>query len=923
MDIVEILNNCAMLYLGDNQVQNVYLGDDHIWPRAFVATLVPNYATVSVSAASSTTAMTWRLVVTQNGVETYNQPVTPTSYSITYPTGQTETNFSSYTLLSGDWYVNSRGSNGYISGTTAPSSYQMNPGTRSCTLAVQFNGTVTINGANTTVEASGSSVLTQANNAGHTANLEYSSISVTLGAYYSSGATACPASGGNTTIASVSGSKYQWYYWDAAGSSAKYYHQTYLNYYNDFNFSVSNGSDGSNSWAHIYSGTPYRITVDSRGTTEGLTERTIRIVATVKNTSISGYATLYQELNKVESTINAFDTVNSFTLNAIDKVPVTGGTVYLSGKWSGTHTAAEYIWTSTAHSGGGTSTVTNQACTPTSYKIDSGYELLYDSSAGVTFTNSNAHNTSDITLCTLTAYYGGKSSAKTVTQSKDTYTTETITVRTATISVASGSITAANGSLTLSYSAKHTPYTIQKWVSDGTEKSRTAGTTTNDTSRASITLTTSGPTGHASRFSRNGTTITHTSMTNKEGTDTVYATITHPDDSSITSSTSTYSATNSKSYGTVVITPSTSAAIPAYGGEISFDAYCPIIWTSTYSGDSLSTNNFTFSITTAANSGKRTYSGFDNSNPKKLTLTSLLKNEVAAKTSTIKATYKNDSSVYNTATFNEAKNEKYTSYGTPTTETKYAGWYFTVSSNAYSSQSGTWCHKSGGTATLTVTARHTEQYRDRTPYVYSWDSTVNNQPKEEGEIVGSYSTAVTVSDLNILNISTDSAWLSVGTLGSDGKATITIGNNTNPPGAARDSQITVTRPAIGGTSEGAQALTYKTVRIYQKAGNIALFVHDGNGNQVTQVSFAATGGSFTLYIDATGTQWKYTRPSWLNNCSISTATWTSSSTLSVGVTTTATYNRTGNLVFTAKEDSEVTVTIPCRQGPSIVPELET
>jgi len=113
-----------------------------VWPRNYVFTLIPtwtyNGSTVSslpeIPASGGSLYATWTLVGTQNGTEVYRANVTPTTSSI-----GDSTNFS-YNRSTGQWKANDRGTNGYSSNTSGPSSAQWNAPARSCTLNVSYSG---------------------------------------------------------------------------------------------------------------------------------------------------------------------------------------------------------------------------------------------------------------------------------------------------------------------------------------------------------------------------------------------------------------------------------------------------------------------------------------------------------------------------------------------------------------------------------------------------------------------------------------------------------------------------------------------------------------------------------------------------------------------------------------------------------------
>lgn len=181
-----------------------------------------------------------------------------------------------------------------------------------------------------------------------------------------------------------------------------------------------------------------------------------------------------------------------------------------------------------------------------------------------------------------------------------------------------------------------------------------------------------------------GCTLNHRNMANNETTDSVTVTATAGD----AIATRAVSATNSRSYGSIAISPTSVGTVPAGGTTFSFTASCPVTWTSGYPDPGLSTADITFALTTKGNNGKRDYTVTYNSSTGKedVTFGSLGTNEVSSvKSSVLTASHTGATS--KTITISEAKNEI-------TLESLSVTW----------SVSGTPIEGSGGYATIRISS---------------------------------------------------------------------------------------------------------------------------------------------------------------------------------------------------------------------------
>lgn len=811
-----------------------------VWPRNYVFTLIPtwtyNGSTVSslpeIPASGGSLYATWTLVGTQNGTEVYRANVTPTTSSI-----GDSTNFS-YNRSTGQWKANDRGTNGYSSNTSGPSAAQWNAPARSCTLNVSYSGTVTINGQSVEVNAAAEQVsITQAANTASyvTAYNTYDQFSIELNNYYDSDHQA-PACAAETYVSSASCRCGNYILWSS--NAHAYYYQTIGR--SMFTFT------STSSWISISGRT---ITVSSRGKTTG-NQRTATIKGQLNPSyypEVSGYATatLYQKANS-SSTIAATCSslaIDSFkigntTVTKINDCKQSTVTIVLKATWR--EAGTKY----TAYDDGDTSAITQGTLhSNVTVTADSALEVTgADGTTTSTFTVTNKHALSEKTW-TVEATYLDKEASSSIKQIADSYTTTTTTTRTVSISVTNGSITAAGGSLTLSYAASHYDTTITKWNSDNVERSRTDGTAVNDTSRATISLSTSGPTGHADRFSRSGTTLTHTSMTNKEGTDKVTVTIAHPDDNTKTASTGEYSATNSKTYGTITLSASSeshsSATVAAYEDAVTFTASCPITWTSGYNDPGLSTSDFSFALQgTPCNNGYRDYTKSGNV----ITFGSLLKNTRSQGTTTVRASHSGAGN--KDITITELKNAKGSgssvdtpgqkTYGTSYREYDYSNYSLSISLSQYSSSSA--AAPFGAATYNNILSCSAGGHKERTmspwsqPHTivttYTWDSgetdVTTTNTTETGTDEGSWGN---VSDTP--TITPAQSWLTV----SGGN--VTVAKN---EGSARSCVITAKVTRLDGGSN-----ITRTVTFYQKKC-VELSV------DLSSLEFVANGGTATFVV---------------------------------------------------------------------------
>lgn len=448
---------------------------DLVWPLTIQAYLTPswtyagNYGLTTIPAGGGYAYATWTLTVVRAGQTVYSGVVTPTSSSI-----DDTTNFS-YTRSDGTWKANDRGTNGYSSDTTPPTSQQWEAPARSCSLSVEYQGNVTIGGESVAIRAYGSAVMTQNRNyASYVTNLNtYDSFAMTI----DDASTASSPLPAGQTITYVHpscrcGNYIKWESKDSGSSTGyAYYYQTIDG---ASSFDITTPAD----WITIENGG--KLTVISRGTTPG-SQRAAEVTATLSIVQTAGYAqvVVYQRENAIDptKTIPEQNEVLTYYLNNIntssDPIPCAGGTIAISGYWNGYYTTEYNEYYSGDSTGGVRSYVTNKPANPEQYKIGSG---SWVDGAVVNITTNNNHSTS-VKTYNIYGKFGGVSTtyAKSLYQAADTqsdYLTRDYAIDYLTIS--NSTIAANGGSASISARGKHTRY--KKWNSDNADVSGTVST---------------------------------------------------------------------------------------------------------------------------------------------------------------------------------------------------------------------------------------------------------------------------------------------------------------------------------------------------------------------------------------------------------------------------------------------------------------
>lgn len=260
-----------------------------------------------------------------------------------------------------------------------------------------------------------------------------------------------------------------------------------------------------------------------------------QITYAAKNLSIQ--LPFSQALNRIEETIPAHTAttgVGALTFSPA-VAPVLGGEVSVTCVRTYTLVDAEYIWSSTAHSGGAmhtgrTETVRPQSltCTPNPAYVGSDYVRI----------GSNAHNDEERYYSIRATYDGVRSSYYTLTQAADSYTAIEVPVAGsyyAHISIfGSAGLTAKGGGCTLAVDAGHDAKTEYRWASGGSTFSDSYAVTDG------YEITKSGD---SSYFHVTGLNVTHDNMRDR-GTDWIQFTATNTSDRTVTASTSVVTITN-------------------------------------------------------------------------------------------------------------------------------------------------------------------------------------------------------------------------------------------------------------------------------------------------------------------------------------------------------------------------------------------
>ena len=355
------------------------------------------------------------------------------------------------------------------------------------------------------------------------------------------------------------------------------------------------------------------VTIGSRGTTEGSERVAARYIyvklkchdLTGDSYDTDGFVSCNQAANYKGSYIDPVYTsvrIVSLSKTSVNTCAETAVTASVKATWTdgGYKYSAFYDGDTTAYTGlaqhndesvTGTNGVTMRLNGTTDFQNSTNE-----------FKVSNLHSTSSKTHSVVAVFGGKTSSASSVTQAADSQSDWLTRNYAASISIASNNVTAAGGSFTVSASGSHVEY--KKWNSDNEDVSGTVSTVSDTPTLSLVDISSSGV------FTLSGSTVTHRDMTNNATTDSVKVRATN---GSATADTSAVSVTNSKTYGSISLSASTTT-IPAGMNVIYLTASCDISWTSGYPEQSLSTADFEFSFVTKGNNGKRTYSfeGIDN-----------------------------------------------------------------------------------------------------------------------------------------------------------------------------------------------------------------------------------------------------------------------------------------------------------------------
>ena len=285
------LNDADHIYFGstaNDEVDAVYIGSTQVWPAAAIVwELIPAWVgSLSVAASGGSATATWTLTGKRNGTTVYSSTVTPTSAQL-----GDSTNFH-YNRSTGVWSADSRGTNGYTSSTTAPTSAQWSAQARDCTLQVNYSANVTVDGNPESVNVdSASQTMTQAANSAQyiSSSNTYDQFAASLNRYNAQNSPA-PASE-STATASAScrcGNYIKW-----TSNASAYYYET-----------ISTSMFVFTSTASWITPSGNTITAASRGTVQDNNKRSATITAQLNQSYYPGItntasATMWQDINVV------------------------------------------------------------------------------------------------------------------------------------------------------------------------------------------------------------------------------------------------------------------------------------------------------------------------------------------------------------------------------------------------------------------------------------------------------------------------------------------------------------------------------------------------------------------------------------------------------------------------------------------------
>lgn len=339
-----------------------------------------------------------------------------------------------------------------------------------------------------------------------------------------------------------------------------------------------------------------RVYIGSRGTTPG-EERNAATscrayVSCNGHGAYSSYTSAIQEAN-IEEVTPASNNCSSLSISFSPSSIPNAGTTWVSivAKASGTEVTERKDYSSGEHTGGVSTSYSNRTVALDWLKVNGVSQSDTDG-----FTASNIHSLSSASYSVEGAYGDNERTAsKSITQPADSQSGWLTKDYVVSISITRNTVNAAGGTATMSASGSHTRY--KQWSSDGAVVDGSTSTISDTPSLSLVSMSSSGA------FSLSGSTVTHRDMANNATTDSVRVRATN---GSATDETETISATNSKSYGAVVVTPSYST-IPAAGtpNPITFSAASEVTWTSGY--PEADYDDFSFSIRSKGNSSWRTY----------------------------------------------------------------------------------------------------------------------------------------------------------------------------------------------------------------------------------------------------------------------------------------------------------------------------
>ena len=514
------LGDISSIKVGSSSVLKVMLGGAQVWPVSYVPALTVRWSdTLSMPARGGSVTATWTLTVTRNGVQVYQNTVTPTSVSWSSGSDPNLT----FDRTTGVWTAPNRGTNGYAGGGTRPTQEQLRQEARSASFTATWTGSVTIDGQVVSGLSATSSVqsMTQSRNYGAVIGTTYSNLNIS---FSGRGTQANPAYAYQQQITvsakADSSTTYEW-----SSQQTANYTQSQIN------AQCLWAKDADWCSLSAISGTSTTVTMNSRGKKTGA-QRSVKITGTISSLSKDIY--LYQEANSEIPIPATYSSVYVYSVKIGSSTVLISNNPYINDCKEFTvtdvvvkanYTTAGKKWTSYADGDGDTSaiepgtTYTNQTVEPTANLVVGGAI----STTKTSFTVKNQYTTSEKAWTVTPIFYSAPQTSGTVTQKADSKTTGLTKDRVVNyVTLGSGDIWAGGGTIPVTAQSQYTQY--DKWNSDnttvsGSEQVKYAQTTLSTDSLSSTGVFWLSGTSYDSSTGVTSATLNHRDMTSNETTD--------------------------------------------------------------------------------------------------------------------------------------------------------------------------------------------------------------------------------------------------------------------------------------------------------------------------------------------------------------------------------------------------------------------